>query len=123
MPWTGSPGSQIFQRTDGTRTGALTWQEADAAGIDIITTDHDTHDQDMADGLTSCLKNDGGNSATSNIPMSGFRLTNLGSSVAGSDSIRAGDVQNNRMSYCTVSGTANAINLTNTVPITSSPGS
>jgi microcystin-dependent protein len=117
MPWTGSSGLQFFQRTDGTRTGAETWQEADAAGVDIITTDHDTHDQDMADGISSCLKNDGGNSATANIPMGGFRFTNLGQAISRTDSIRAGDVQNNRMSYCTVSGTANAITLTNTVPI------
>jgi microcystin-dependent protein len=119
MPWTGSSGSQFFQRTDGTRTGAQTWAEADAAGVDIITTDHDTHDQDIADAITSCLKNDGGNSATSNIPMGGFRFQNLGSAQAGTDSIRASDVQANRMSYCSVSGTANAINLTNTVPINS----
>lgn len=118
MPWTGSSGAQSFQRTDGTRTGSTTWAEADAAGVDIITTDHDTHDQDIADGLSSCLKNDGGNSATSNIPMGGFRLQNLGAAVARTDSIKAGDVQDNLMSYCSVSGTANAINLTNTVPIT-----
>lgn len=117
MPWSGSAGEQLFQRTDGTRTGALTWAEADAAGVDIITTDHDTHDQDIADGLSSCLKNDGGNSATANIPMGGFRFTNLGASQARTDSIRAGDVQDNRLSYCTVGGTANAITLTNTVPI------
>lgn len=117
MPWTGAAGDQLFQRTDGTRTGALTWAEADAAGVDIITTDHDTHDQDIADGLSSCLKNDGGNSATANIPMGGFRLQNLGASQARTDSIRAGDVQDNRASYCTVGGTANAITLTNTIPI------
>lgn len=118
MPWTGSPGAQSFQRTDGTRTGSNTWAEADAAGVDIVAPDHDLHDQDLADGLTSCLKNDGGNSATANIPMGGFRLQNLGAAVARTDSIKAGDVQDNLMSYCSVSGTANAINLTNTVPIT-----
>ena len=119
MPWTGSPGQQSFLRTDGTRTGAQTWANADAQGVDIITTDHDTHDQDIADGISSCLKHDGGNSATANIPMGGFRLQNLGAAIQRTDSIRAGDVQDNLLSYCTVSGTANAINLTNTVPIVS----
>lgn len=122
MPWTGSPGQQSFLRTDGTRTGAQTWANADAQGVDIITTDHDTHDQDIADGLSSCLKHDGGNSATANIPMGGFRLQNLGSAIQRTDAIRAGDVQDNLLSYCTVSGTANAINLTNTVPIASYKG-
>lgn len=118
MPWTGSPGSQTYQRTDGTRTGALTWQEADAAGIDIVAPDHDLHDQDLADAISSCLKNDGGNSATSDIPMGGFRFKNVGQAIAGGDSIRASDVQDNRTSYCTVSGTANEIKLTNSIPIT-----
>lgn len=117
MPWTGSPGSQTFLRTDGTRTGSQTWANADAAGVDIITTDHDTHDQDIADGLSSCLKHDGGNSATANIPMGGFRHTNLGAAVQGTDSVRARDIQDSLASYCTVGGTANAITLTNTIPI------
>lgn len=118
MPWTGSPGQQSFLRTDGTRTGALTWQEADASGIDIVAPDHDLHDQDLADAISSCLKNDGGNSATSDIPMGGFRFKNVGQANAGGDSIRASDVQDNRTSYCTVSGTANEIKLTNSIPIT-----
>lgn len=119
MPWTGSPGSQTFLRTDGTRTGAQTWTKADADGVDIVTVDHDLHDQDIADGLTSCLKHDGGNSVTANIPMGGFRLQNLGQALSRTDSVRAGDVQDNRLSYCTVGGTANTITLTNTLPITS----
>lgn len=118
-PWTGSAGEQLFQRTDGTRTGALTWQEADAAGIDIVAPDHDLHDQDIADAITACLKNDGGNSASADIPMGGFRFKNVGQAIAGGDSIRASDVQDNRASYCTVSGTANEIKLTNSIPITS----
>lgn len=119
MPWTGSPGSKLFQRTDGTRSGSQVWAQADAAGVDIVTTDHDVHDQDIADAISSCLMKDGGNSATANIPMGGFRLTNLGSSITRTDSIRASDVQDNRMSYCSVGGTANAITLTNQVAISS----
>lgn len=119
MPWTGSPGSQSFLRTDGTRTGAQTWANADAQGVDIVTVDHDIHDQDMADGLSSCLKHDGGNSATANIPMGGFRFANLGAAVQSTDSVRARDIQENLASYCTVGGTANAITLTNTIPIVS----
>lgn len=119
MPWTGSPGSKLYTRTDGTRSGSQVWQQASAAAVDIIPTDHDVHDQDLADAISSCLMKDGGNSATSNISMGGFRLTNVGTAIARTDAIRAGDVQDNRMSYCSVSGTANAITLTNTVPITS----
>lgn len=78
MPWSGSAGSKTFSRTDGTRTGENTWQDAEGAGVDIVSDDHDTHDQDLATGINTCLTKDGGNTATANIPMGGFTLTNLG---------------------------------------------
>lgn len=118
MAWTGSAPSQVFQRTDGTRTGALTWQNADAAGVDIIATDHDTHDQDMADALSSCLKKDGGNQATANLPMGGFGHTNTAQASARTMYARASDVADDRLHYCTVGGTANAITLTGSVVTT-----
>ena len=61
MPWNGSAPSQTFGRTDGTRTGDSTWQNAETAGVDIVSTDHDTHDSDLKDGINACAKKDGGN--------------------------------------------------------------
>lgn len=119
MSWTGSAPNQVFQRTDGTRTGAQTWQQADAAGVDIVAPDHDVHDQDVADAISACLKKDGGNQATANLPMGGFGHTNTAEANARTMYARASDVQDNRLSYCTVGGTANAIVLTNAVPISS----
>jgi microcystin-dependent protein len=112
MPWQGSAPNKTFQRTDGTRTGSQTWQEADAAGVDIVSDDHDTHDQDIADGLSACLLRDGGNTATANIPMGGFRHTNLGDAAALTQALTAKQHINNAGQYCTVSGTANVITLT-----------
>jgi microcystin-dependent protein len=113
MPWGGIPPSQSFTRTDGTRTGATTWQEAEAAGIDIVADDHDLHDQDMADGINACLKKDGGNAATSNLPMGGFRHTNVGAASARTNYARFSDLQDGKGIYVpTVGGTANAITLT-----------
>lgn len=113
MPWSGVAPSQTFSRTDGTRTGSTTWQEADAAGVDIVADDHDTHDQDMADGINSCLKKDGGNAATNNLPMGGFRHTNVGAAQARTDYARFSDLQDGKGIYVpTVGGTANAITLT-----------
>jgi microcystin-dependent protein len=119
VAWTGSAPNQTFQRTDGTRTGQQVWQQADAAGVDIVAPDHDLHDQDMADAISSCLKKDGGNQATSNLPMGGFVHTNVGQATARTNYARASDVQDNRLSYCTVGGTANAIKLTSAVTVTS----
>ena len=56
MAWDGSGN---FSRTDGTRTGAEVWTEADAASVSILSADHDTHDQDLADGIENCLTIDG----------------------------------------------------------------
>jgi microcystin-dependent protein len=113
MPWQGSAGSKTFGRTDGTRTGSSTWQQADAASVDIISTDHDTHDQDIADGINTALCKDGGNTATADIPMGAFKFTNLGAGSARTNSIRLGQVQDSSATYYpTVGGTADAITLT-----------
>ncbi len=113
MPWSGSAGSQTFARTDGTRSGTQVWQQADAAGVDIVAPDHDTHDQDVASGLNSALKKDGGNSATSNIPMGGFTLTNIAEATARTQPARFSDLQDGKGVYIpTVGGSANAITLT-----------
>lgn len=113
MPWGGSAGSKTYSRTDGTRSGSTTWQQADNAGVDIISPDHDTHDQDMADAISATLLKDGGNTATANLPMGGFRHTNTGAAVARSDYARFSDHQDGKGIYCpTVGGSANVITLT-----------
>lgn len=114
MPWSG----QTFERTDGTRTGATVWDQARVAGVKIVSNDHDTHDQDIAGGITDCLRKSGGNAATANIPMGGFRFTNTGQAVARTDFARADDVQDGQLIYGTVGGTADAITITLTPPVT-----
>jgi hypothetical protein len=115
MSWGGSAPNQTFSRTDGTRSGTTTWQQADAAGVDIISPDHDTHDQDVADGVNACLKKDGGNTATADIPMGGFTLTNIAAAGALTEPARFSDVKNSTATYYpTVGGTADAITLAGT---------
>lgn len=87
MPWTGSAPSQTFQRTDGTRTGADTWKDADNAGVKILSADHDTHDEDLGDGISACLKKDGGNQPTANIAWGSFKITSLGNASADADAL------------------------------------
>lgn len=120
MSWSGTTGSQTFSRTDGTRTGSTTWQLADAAGVDIIASDHDTHDQDMADGINSCLKKDGGNTATAHLPMGGFYHSNVGAAAGPLNYTRFDDhVAQKGIWAPTVGGTANAITLTTGYNLTS----
>src|SRR3990167_8999355 len=52
MAWDGSGN---FTRSNGTQSGAATWADADTAGNNITTTQHDTHDEDLADGISACL--------------------------------------------------------------------
>lgn len=119
MGWTGSSPNQTFQRTDGTRTGSQTWQSADAASVDIIPTDHDTHDQDIADGVSSCLKKDGGNTPSSNLPMGGFQHTNVGDASTLQSYLSLQQHINAAGQYApTVGGTANAITLTTGFTVT-----
>jgi len=53
MAW---DGNGTFSRTNGGgQTGASTWQNAQAAGHNIVSNQHDTHDQDIATGLNAAL--------------------------------------------------------------------
>ena len=119
MPWNGTAPSKTFGRTDGVRTGDDTWQQAAAASVDIEADDHDVHDTDIADGIDGCLKHDGGNTATADIPMGGFTLTNIADAGALTEPASFADVRNNRGQYvATVGGTADVITLTPTIAIT-----
>lgn len=119
MPWSGSAPSQTASRTDGTRTGDTTWNQADAAGVKIVTSGHDSHDTDLKDMINATLKKDGGNTATANIPMGGFTLTNIASATARTSPASFAQAQDNAGQYiATVGGTADVITLTPSPAIT-----
>jgi hypothetical protein len=119
MPWSGASGSETFSRTDGTRTGSTTWQQAKAANVKVVANDHDTHDQDISDGINACLKKDGGNTPTSDIPMGGYKFTGVDDATARDQFAAVGQVQDGSFIWCgTAGGTANALTLTPTPAIT-----
>lgn len=64
MPWSGSAGSKSFTRTTGFHTGSTAWQQQEGAGVGLVSVRFDTHDQDIADGINTCLAKDGGNRFT-----------------------------------------------------------
>ena len=119
MPWSGTAGSKSFTRSNGVHSGSTTWAEDAAASTAILATLHDTHDQDITDGINTALCKDGGNTATADIPMGGFTLTNIAAAGARTEPARFSDVQDNKGQYvASVGGSANAITLTPTIPIT-----
>lgn len=67
--------------------------------------------QDIATGLSTCLTRDGQSAATANIPMGGFKFTNLGLGVSGTD---AANVSNaNILNMCEF-----RLTMTTGVPVT-----
>jgi hypothetical protein len=73
----GWDGSGNFARTNGVNDGTEVWQDDEAEGTNILSTLHDAHDQDLANGINNCLAKDGQNSATADIDMGGFGLINV----------------------------------------------
>ncbi len=88
MPWQGNQ----FVRTDGTRTGSTVWQQAQAAGVDIISTDHDTHDEDQAQGITDCINRNGANTVAADINWGNFKITSLATGTASGDAVNKGQM-------------------------------
>lgn len=93
MPWSGSAGSQTFSRSNGTNSGATTWAQDEAAAVGITTARHDIHDEDIADSLNLALKKDGGNTATADIPMGGFKFTNLADGTSAAHAATVGQTE------------------------------
>ena len=89
MPFSGA----TFSRTDGTRTGSTVWTQAKDAGVKIVSSGHDTHDQDIAGGLNSLLLKNGNNTPTANLPMATYKHTGVGNGSARTDYLAVGQLQ------------------------------
>ena len=111
-------GSGTFVRNNGTFTGSTVWSDDNDAGTNITTGNHDTHDQDLADGLTNCVTKDGQTTITANLPMSGFKHTGVADGSARNDYAALGQIQDSAVIYGTAAGTANALTLTLSPAIT-----
>src|SRR5262252_1238235 len=74
--------------------GHDTWATDAAAGTKILSSRHDQNDNDLADGLSNCITKTGNTQPTANIPMAGFKITNLGTPTAPSDAATKGYVDN-----------------------------
>lgn len=61
-------------------------------GTPATAEDQNTQDGDIAGGLTQCMTRGGLAPATANIPMGGFKFTNLGPGSAATDSVNYGQI-------------------------------
>ena len=68
------------------RTGGSTaWGDDRDAATEIEAGLHDTHDEDLAQGINDCLHKGGQNAATADISMGSNKLTNLAAPTADND--------------------------------------
>jgi hypothetical protein len=115
MAWNGSGN---FQRTNGSFSGSAVWEDDANAGFDIVDSRHDTHDQDLAQGINNCLTKDGQNSPTADLSMNTFKHTNVGDGTARNHYATVGQLQDQTVqAVSAVGGTANAITATMTPAI------
>lgn len=75
-------GSGTFTRNNGTNSGATTWNLDRLAAIAITSSNHDIHDQDIADAITASIAKDGQTTPTANLPMGGYKHTGVGDAAA-----------------------------------------
>ncbi len=68
MPFTAGS----FVRTNGTNNGATLWDQDRQDGTLILASRHDTHDQDLADGIDSCIEKTGVNSTSTILNYFGY---------------------------------------------------
>ncbi len=115
MPWIGSS----FSRDNGTHTGSTVWAQDAAAGTNIVANNHDAHDQDLASGINACLNKSGANTPTADLPMGGFKHTNVDDGAARAEYATVGQLQDTGVSYGGAStGAANVYAVTLTPAIT-----
>jgi hypothetical protein len=77
MAWSGG----TFTRTNGVYTGATVWAQDYGAGVDIDPTRMDTHDQDIATGINTCLTKDSTNTPSAHLTW--WKSTYWGSTSGG----------------------------------------
>jgi hypothetical protein len=106
MPWSGGTYTKGNNATGG-------WTGDASLGIGIESGRHDTQDNDFATGINQCLNKDGTNSATGNLNVGGFKLTNAADGTVTTDATTLRQVQAQAYIWCgTSGGSANAQTLT-----------
>jgi hypothetical protein len=82
------------------------WEDDDANDIPIRSDRMQEQNQDQADALTQSLTKDGQTTPTANIPLGGFKLTNVGPATVRTDAVNLGQIQDSTNNYVAVTGTS-----------------
>lgn len=107
MAWSGG----TYTRSNGVYTGSLVWQSDAAASVKILATRHDTHDQDLADGISACIHKGGQNSPTANISWGSKKITSLANGSDATDAATYGQT----ITAASFDGATDVLTLTRSV--------
>ena len=95
------------------------WVGDASLGIGIEAGRHDTQDNDFATGINNCIAKDGQNAATADLPMGGFKHTNVANATARNNYAAVGQVQDGDFIWLgTAGGTTTALTASATPDIT-----
>ena len=115
MGWSGG----TYTRSDGVFTGTSIWQSNRDAGTKIVADRHDTHDQDLATGINSCINKDGSNAMTGAMNMGSQKISSLADGTAHTDGVNAGQIQDGGLIFqSTDTGSANTYAIALTPAVT-----
>ena len=79
MGWTAG----VFTRAGAVHTGATLWADSAADGNAVISSsEHDTHDEDLKNGINACLAKDGSNAMTGNLNAGSQKIVSLAAGTA-----------------------------------------
>lgn len=112
----------VYTRTNGVYSGPSVWNSDKGAGVKIVTSRHDTHDEDLANGINNCLTKDGTNVPTANLPLGGYKHTGVGNATATDQYATYGQVRGGVDYLGTTAGTSSAYTLTPTVALSLATG-
>lgn len=85
-------GNGTYQRQMNALAGSDLWQQrASQANPIISATEHDAEMNDVATAISECLKANGTTTATGNVPMGGYILTNVGAGGAAAPAFAPGN--------------------------------
>jgi hypothetical protein len=88
MPW--DTPQKKFIRENGRFVGPVVWNDDAVADVDVDSLGHDTHDQDIADGITKTLNIDGINAMLADLDVGTFKLLNVADGTEAPDGINFG---------------------------------
>ena len=115
MGWSGG----TYTRSDGVFTGTSIWQSNRDAGTKIVADRHDTHDQDLATGINSCINKDGSNAMTGAMNMGSQKISSLADGTAHTDGVNAGQIQDGGLIFqASDTGSANTYAIALTPAVT-----